>query len=126
VSCRGRAPTCWPSPIRISPTPVRFIREHACDPCSVGDVLRAVPVGRRWLERQFVTQLGRTPHDEIARVRIETAKRLLLEPDLSLAEISEKCGYSTIANFHIAFRQATDSTPAVYRRTARRGVVAKR
>src|SRR5581483_3121436 len=53
---------------------VRYVREHACDPCTVGDVLREVPVGRRWLERQFTVQLGRSPHDEIARVRIETAQ----------------------------------------------------
>ena len=52
---------------------IRFIREHACDPCSVKHVLHAVPVARRWLERQFLSQLGRTPHDEITRVRIETA-----------------------------------------------------
>ncbi|HEX8340883.1 MAG TPA: substrate-binding domain-containing protein, partial [Tepidisphaeraceae bacterium] len=57
---------------------VRFIRHHACDPCNVADVLRHVPVGRRWLERQFTAKLGRSPHDEIMHVRVETAKRLLL------------------------------------------------
>ncbi|HYO11321.1 MAG TPA: substrate-binding domain-containing protein [Tepidisphaeraceae bacterium] len=101
---------------------IRFIREHACDPCSVEDVLRVVPVGRRWLERQFVTHLGRTPHEEIARVRVETARRLLLEPDLTLPTIADRCGFSTLANFHRAFRIQTDSTPAAFRRDALRGM----
>src|SRR6185312_9188625 len=31
---------------------LRFIREHACDPCSVHDVVQATAVNRRWLERE--------------------------------------------------------------------------
>jgi LacI family transcriptional regulator len=104
---------------------IRFIREHACDPCTVHDVLREVPVGRRWLERQFTAQLGRTPHDEIARVRVETAKRLLLQPDLSLPEIADRCGYSATQNFERQFRHVTGVTPAAYRRTALRGAGAE-
>lgn len=100
---------------------VRFIREHACDPCTVDDVLRVVPVGRRWLERQFLTQLGRTPHDEIVRVRIDKARALLLQPDMGLIEIAHKCGYSGVANFHVAFKNLVNNTPAAYRRSARSG-----
>lgn len=95
---------------------LRFIREHACDPCNVGDVLEHVPVGRRWLERQFKTQLGRTPHDEIMRVRTDTARRLLLQPDLTIADISYRCGFSAVQNFTQAFREAAGATPAAYRR----------
>lgn len=95
---------------------VRFIREHACDPCSVSDVLRVVPVGRRWLERQFVAQLRRTPHEEIARVRIETGQRLLRRSDLDMRDIARKCGFAELKNFYAAFRKVAGTTPAVYRR----------
>ncbi len=95
---------------------VRYIREHACNPCSVGDVLRHVPVARRWLERQFVAHLGRTPHDEIARVRIETAQRLLARADLDVSEIAARCGFAEPKNFYVAFRKAAGVTPAAYRR----------
>lgn len=95
---------------------VRFIREHACDPCSVWDVLDAVPVNRRWLERQFLSKLGRTPHDEIRRVRIENAQRLLPQMDLSLAQIAARCGFDEIKGFYMAFRAITGTTPAAYRR----------
>src|SRR5204862_1563062 len=97
---------------------IRFIREHACDPCSVPDLLRAVPVSRRWLERQFTAQLGRTPHDEIARVRIETAQRLLQRPEMDMFEIASRCGFAELKGFYSAFRKVTGTTPAAYRRSA--------
>lgn len=99
---------------------VRFIREHACDPCSVDDVLREVAVGRRWLERQFVAQLGRTPHEEIVRVRIDNAKRLLVRPEFGVVHVAERCGFSKV-QFMRAFRQLMGTTPAVYRRQTLRG-----
>jgi LacI family transcriptional regulator len=99
---------------------IRFIREHACDPCSVDDVLREVPVGRRWLERQFVKRLGRTPRDEILRVQMDAAKRLLLQPALTLPEIAERCGFSSGPTFGRAFLRAMGTTPATYRRAALR------
>jgi LacI family transcriptional regulator len=100
---------------------VRYIREHACKPCSVDEVLRAVPVNRRWLERQFQKNLRRNPHDEIMRVRIETAKRMLLRPEMTLEEIAERCGFASNQNFGRAFRQQTGSTPGAYRRSIARG-----
>jgi LacI family transcriptional regulator len=101
---------------------LRFIREHACDPCTVTDVLRHVPVGRRWLERQFVAQLGRTPHDEISRVRMEAAQRLLQRPELNMLEIASRCGFAELKSFYLAFRKASDTTPAAYRRTSLVGI----
>ncbi|MBC7785410.1 MAG: substrate-binding domain-containing protein [Burkholderiales bacterium] len=101
---------------------VRFIREHACDPCNVGDVLRKVPVGRRWLERQFVSKLGRSPHDEILRVRIEVAKRLLKQPELTIPDIAARVGASAVQNFCRTFEQAEGVTPAAYRRTVVRTI----
>ncbi len=95
---------------------LRFIREHACDPCTVNDILRAVPVGRRWLEMQFNQLLGRSPHDEINRVRVDIAKRLLGQPDLSLEVIANMCGFSAVQSFNRTFQKAIGKTPAAYRR----------
>jgi LacI family transcriptional regulator len=95
---------------------IRFIREHACEPCTVDDVLYKVPVGRRWLERAFATQLGRTPKEEITRVRIETARRLLGHSDLPIIEVASRCGYQELKSFYTAFGNVTGTTPAAYRR----------
>jgi LacI family transcriptional regulator len=98
---------------------VAFIRERACDPCGVPEVLRHVAVSRRWLERQFLDVLGRTIHDEIMRVRMEMAQRLLHESDETLQQIAERCGFAAVQSFGLAFRKKLGVTPAAYRRSHR-------
>lgn len=100
---------------------IRYMREHACDPCNVQDVLRHVPIARRTLEKLMSAELGRSPHQEILRTRIETAVRLLTESEFSITQIAERCGFSAVQNFNKAFRAQLDQTPARYRRAAQRG-----
>jgi len=102
---------------------VAFIRDHACDPCDVHDIMREVPVSRSWLERQFAGKLNRTPRDEIVRVRIERARRLLLESDEKIERIADRCGFSAVQNFGRVFRQVMGTTPAAFRRAHYRGGV---
>jgi LacI family transcriptional regulator len=102
---------------------VAFIRDHACDPCTVDDILRQVPVSRRWLERQFAGKLNRTPHEEIVRVRVERGRRLLLESDEKIDRIAERCGFSAAQNFGRVFHQVTGHTPSAFRRAHFRGGV---
>ena len=95
---------------------LRYIRHHACDPCTVSDVLRQVPVSRRWLETRFSEHLSRTPHSEITRVRMETASGLLLANEWSMREVAKRCGYATVQSFTKAFQSAVGETPASFRR----------
>jgi LacI family transcriptional regulator len=94
---------------------VRFIRDHACEGITVEDVLRAVPMSRKVLERRFKDVLGRTPHEHLMRVKIEQAKSLLATTDLSVAAIAERCGSEHGDYFSVAFKRLTGVTPGQYR-----------
>ncbi|MEN8125500.1 MAG: AraC family transcriptional regulator [Bacteroidota bacterium] len=48
-------------------------------------------------------------------VRIGYATRLLIETDLSVSEISFKCGFNNIANFNRIFKKTKRITPSKYR-----------
>lgn len=98
---------------------VRFIREHACDGITVDDVLRAVLVSRSSLERQMRQVLGRTPADEIARVRFNRVRELLSETELSLAAIAEKTGFNYPQYMAEAFKRRFGQTPGEFRAAAR-------
>ncbi|QDV10316.1 Xylose operon regulatory protein [Rosistilla oblonga] len=98
---------------------VRFIREHACDGIKVVDVLNEVPVSRRVLEKRFVKILGRSPHEEITRLRIDRVKQLLVQTDLSLAEIARRTGYRHDEYLSVAFKNVVGVQPSKYRQSAK-------
>ncbi|HAI12573.1 MAG TPA: hypothetical protein DCM28_12775 [Phycisphaerales bacterium] len=92
-----------------------FIRQHAADPLSVSDVLLHVPISRRVLERRFQQYLQRSVYEEIQRVHIERACRLLIDTNLPIAEVGEASGFSGRARFHATFAKAMNHTPKKYR-----------
>ena len=98
---------------------LKFIRDHAASTIGVDDVVRAALTSRRKLERQFETLLSRSPNQEIVRIRIERARSLLLETDLSLAAVARQSGFGGVKYFGDAFRRHTGTSPGEFRRKSR-------
>jgi LacI family transcriptional regulator len=94
---------------------LRHIREHACSGIGVDDVLRAAPMSRSTLERGLRKVLGRSPHDELLRVRLEGAKRLLAETDLKLSAVARRSGFLHVQRLCERFRAAFGETAGRYR-----------
>ena len=101
---------------------LHFIHARATEPIGVPDVVAEVLISRRALEQRFRKATGRTVHDEIRRVRMERACRLLTETDLPIARVAEASGFGRVSYLAQSFRQAFDVTPARYRRRLRDGV----
>lgn len=95
-----------------------FIREHAVQSIHVDDVLQAVPMSRRALERLFQEQLGRSPAEEIRRMRIEHAKNLLATTDLPVPKVAAACGFGTGTYMATVFRRVVGITPLRFRAAA--------
>ena len=94
----------------------RLIRDHASTAVGIEELLTRVPVSRSALFRRFKEHLGRSPKEEMTRVRIERAKELLRNSTLSVAAVAERAGYSEAKHFIVIFRQATGVTPLRYRK----------
>jgi LacI family transcriptional regulator len=97
---------------------LRYIREHAREGIDVGDVLRAVPVSRRILEAKFRKLLGRTPHAEILRVRLQRVEQMLTETDLPLREIARRTGFRHTEYLSVAFKREYGRSPSTLRGTS--------
>lgn len=54
--------------------------------------------------------------DYVAGQKLEMAKRMLVETDLSVAEIAERLSYSNAQNFIRLFKKHMDITPGQYRK----------
>jgi LacI family transcriptional regulator len=126
-------------PVRIPPLPIvvrastdvlaiddelvtqalRFIRNSKDLTINVNDVMRAVPASRRSLETRFRKIVGRTIHDEIRRVRLENACRLLVGTDQPVAKIALTSGFSSHRRFHVVFCEHMKMLPSKYREMRR-------
>ncbi len=95
---------------------MQIIRRHACDGLKVVDVVRRMRVSRRTLDSHFVEALGRTPHDELLRLRLDRVKELLLETSLSVASIARRAGFEREEYMNVAFKRTFGVTPGTYRR----------
>ncbi len=94
---------------------LQHIRQHAVDGLSVKQLLEAVPVNRRTLERRFIGVVGHTPLEEIHRLRIERAK-VLLQTELPVYDVAARSGFATAEYLATRFLHATGLTPTAYRR----------
>jgi LacI family transcriptional regulator len=95
---------------------VRFIWEHYFEPIGTPEVAAAAGLNRRKLERDFRKYLGRTVNDEITQLRIERAKKMLLETSFKAYEVAEQCGFSSIVHFSKVFHRLTGRRPSHFRR----------
>lgn len=66
--------------------------------------------------RLFRKTTGQTPVDYRNRLRVEQAKRLLLDDELTVGGISELLGFENIYYFDRIFKKYTGTTPTAYRK----------
>lgn len=99
---------------------LQYIRRHATANIRVADILGAVSLSRRTLEKRFKHWLGHTPHEEIQRVRMNRIKELLSETELSVHEIAERAGFEHNEYMAAAFKRETGMTPTMYREQVRK------
>lgn len=100
---------------------LRFIRAHARQPIGVAQVARAAGLSRSSLERRFRAVFGRAPADEIRRVRLDLARRLLVETDLPMALVAEQSGFRDSGHLSEVFREMVNVTPTRFRKQFRIG-----
>ncbi len=66
--------------------------------------------------RQFKRSIGRTVHEYVLQVRIDTAKYLLASTNLSIPEVCYRSGITNLSHFTTAFRKYVGVTPLLFRR----------
>jgi LacI family transcriptional regulator len=96
---------------------MQYIEDHALRGISVKQVVNAVAVARRGLERRFQHALGRSILDKIRSVQIERAKALLSDGDTPVHCVAEACGFHSAVALSTIFHRITGMTPTAYRAT---------
>ena len=93
-----------------------LIEGHFQDGWSVGDYANQLGISAPHLTRLCRSGLGSPPNSLVRQRRLIEAKRLLEYTDLSIAEISHRCGFRDAAFFSRTFKSNIKMTPQAYRK----------
>lgn len=98
---------------------LRYMEAHLSEPVkleTLAQIAGLSPTGLIW---KFDRQLKIAPMQYLIRLRMQQAKQLLLESDLTVTQIAGKCGYTDVYYFSNAFRRHTGINPTAYRKVPR-------
>ena len=107
---------------RIGPTLASI---HAApDKCwSLEDFAKQASLGRTAFSERFKKLVGESPMRYLQQWRMQVAQDLLLDSDLSVAQIAANVGYESEVSFRQSFRKEMGTTPGRVRRS---GIQAKK
>jgi AraC family transcriptional regulator len=103
----------------LPPRTVRRIREHIDahleQNVGIESLARLADLSQYHFARAFKRSVGMPPHRYLLRRRIERARELLTDTNMTLAEIALMLGFSDQSHFARRFRESVGTTPSAYR-----------
>lgn len=90
---------------------IRLMETHIEDTISTSDIAQSIGISRRTLEHLSHKYLGFSPAKYYLRLRLQIARRLVLDSNLSVLDISIRCGFNSLSAFSRAFRARYGTSP---------------
>jgi transcriptional regulator GlxA family with amidase domain len=92
-----------------------WITEHLADDLSLPALANAAGMSARSFSRHYVEAAGMTPSRAVERLRVETARRLLLETRAPVKRVAQRCGFGSEETMRRGFMRVLATTPQDYR-----------
>lgn len=94
---------------------IEYIEGNFNKKISLSDIAPELGITTSGLIYKFKKHTGLKPFEFIIQLRINHAKKLLLQTDLNLTRIAEECGYENMYYFSNAFKKCTGIPPSLFR-----------
>lgn len=91
------------------------IRDNLSVPLSIDELAKRIGFSKRTLELKSVKILGRTLREEINRIRLNEAIRLLSNTNLPINEIANACGFCCASHLGTRIKKAFGYPPSTFR-----------
>jgi transcriptional regulator GlxA family with amidase domain len=92
-----------------------WINQHLAEDISLPALARQAGMSERSFSRHYAEETGLTPARAVEQLRVEAARRLLLETGLPVKRISRRCGFGSEETMRRSFARLLDVTPQDYR-----------
>ncbi len=95
---------------------LKLIDQGALDNISMEEFAGKLGLGARQLSRLFQKHLGTSPSQAAKTARVQRAKRMLDETDLSMTDIAFKSGFKSLRRFNTVFKETYRRPPSSIKR----------
>lgn len=92
-----------------------YMERHLSEDLSLDVLAQKASMSKYHLSREFKKYTGCSPIKYLITLRLDKAKALLAETEMTITEIAEKVGFSDLNNFTNHFKKQTGMTPRNYR-----------
>ncbi len=96
---------------------IQYVEEHFREPLTTDSVSREFGYDKAYFCRRFKEATGLTPTTYIRILRLENARRLLKEPDITVAAAAAASGFPDQNYFSRCFKGHYDQSPTAYIRS---------
>lgn len=93
---------------------VQHIKKNLDQPLNVSDLAEVACMSESSFYRYFRNEFGMTPLQYITEARMARARDLLKDQSMSVGQVSEAVGFSSVSHFISTFKDAYDVTPKQY------------
>lgn len=93
----------------------RYFREHLNEEVSTEELAKEFHLSISQLNRKFREHTGQSPHEYLTNLRINRAKILLKDSQMTIAEIAGEVGYAYDTSLAAAFRRKMGMSPREFR-----------
>lgn len=100
---------------------VALMETHLSDPLPIPAIAKHVGCSERRLADLFRDRLGVSPYAYYLTLRLNAARRLVLESPLMMADVAAETGFASASAFARSFRGRFGESPGAARRRADRG-----
>ena len=97
----------------------RYIDLHFKEPLTLEQLSEEAHMSKYYLSHAFKREYGISPINYLISRRIDESKYLLAETDLSISQIAQLLGFSSLSYFSQVFRKAHGPSPAEFRQSSR-------
>ncbi|WP_236037280.1 choline metabolism transcriptional regulator GbdR [Marinomonas vulgaris] len=97
---------------------IELMENNLEEPIELDELADFVNVSRRQIERMFHRHLDCSPSRYYLRLRLERARKLLKQSNMSIVEISMACGFISTPHFSRCYRKHIGVSPRDERKTA--------
>ncbi len=91
------------------------MEEQLEHPVSPSAIARDLGISTRQLERLFGKYLNASPKKYYMEMRLERARHLLVQTEMSIMDVALACGFESSAHFSRVYRTAFGCTPMMQR-----------